>query len=299
VADDLRIEPVNRARLSRQIMVQICELIRDNRLAAGDRLPAERDLAERLQVSRASLREALTGLEAAGIITSRHGGGTYERNFHEVGVTSPLALALSATDDLVGDLWEMRVIFEPMVAAQAAVRATDGDIATIQRILDEHGALVEQYDHADASVSLDRQFHTAIAAASGNRVAVRVLQMINELLLEGRRHFAADRERSYRTWVRHTQITEAIRQHDPRAARDAMLTHLQDVELYIVGTLLAETIDDNRVPAFTPASGDGNGDDAYDHRVYSRRTVGPKRESDEADDEQHERERKGGKPGTA
>jgi GntR family transcriptional repressor for pyruvate dehydrogenase complex len=280
-------------------MVQICELIRDNRLSAGDRLPAERDLAERLQVSRASLREALTGLEAAGIITSRHGGGTFVRNFHEFGVTSPLTLALSATDDLVGDLWEVRVIFEPMVAAQAAVRATEQDITTIRGILDEHGALVEKYRFGDDSVALDRQFHTAIAAASGNRVAVRVLHMINELLLEGRRHFAADRERSYRTWIRHTEITQAIEQHDPRAARDAMLTHLQDVELYIVGTLFEQTIDDNRAPAFAPASGDGDGDDAYDHRVYSGRAVGGDSESATPDDQQHKNKRKGGKPGSA
>ncbi len=281
MTDDLAIERVNRSRLPQQIMLQICELIRENRLVAGDRLPPERELAERLGVSRPSLREALTALEAAGIIASRHGGGTWVRDFHELGVTSPLSLALSATDDLVGDLWEVRVIFEPMVAAQAAIRATEADIAAMRKATDALGALVDEPGGEERTIALDRQFHAAIASASGNRVAVRVLQLINELLLNSRRHFAADPERRRRTFFRHGEIVDAIERHDPRAARDAMLRHLQDVELYIVGTILEEHLGNGnaRPPAFAPAASDAASDDAYDHRVYSTRPAssGPTR----------------------
>ena len=294
MSDDLTIEPVHKSRLSQQIMLQICELIRENRLVAGDRLPPERELAERLQVSRPSLREALTALEAAGIIETRHGGGTWVRDFHELGVTSPLSLALSTTDDLVGDLWEVRVIFEPMVAAQAALRASDEDIAAMRAATEELGTVIDRHDQAERTIVLDREFHTAIARASGNRVAVRVLQLINELLLNSRRHFAADADRRRRTFERHSEIVDAIERRDPRAARDVMLRHLQDVELYIVGTILEEDLGTPRHRAFTTASRGAAEDDAYDRHVFDRGdgsrptragSVGPK-------------QRKGGKPAT-
>jgi len=245
MSDDLTIEPVNRSRLSQRIVLRICELIRDNRLVAGDRLPPERELSERLQVSRASLREALTALELAGIVETRHGDGTRVRDFHELGVTSPLALALSTTDDLVGDLWELRLIFEPALAAQAALRASDDDIAAMRSANDEIARLASQLESAERTIDLDREFHAAIARASGNRAALRVLQLLNELLLTSRRHFAAEPSRRRRTAARHNEIIDAIERRDPPAARDAMLRHLQDVELYIVGSVLEEHLDES------------------------------------------------------
>jgi len=245
MSDDLTIEPVNRSRLSQRIVLRICELIRDNRLVAGDRLPPERELSERLQVSRASLREALTALELAGIVETRHGDGTRVRDFHELGVTSPLALALSATDDLVGDLWELRLIFEPALAAQAALRASDDDIAAMRSANDEIARLASQLESAERTIDLDREFHAAIARASGNRAALRVLQLLNELLLTSRRHFAAEPSRRRRTSARHNEIIDAIERRDPPAARDSMLRHLQDVELYIVGSVLEEHLDES------------------------------------------------------
>ncbi len=100
----LTIEPVRRGRLSQQIVIQLCQLIRQGQIGPGDRLPPERDLAEQLGVSRASLREALRTLEVAGLVESRHGGGTYVRDVFEHGLVSTLALALRATGDVVGDL---------------------------------------------------------------------------------------------------------------------------------------------------------------------------------------------------
>ena len=95
-------------------------MIRQGQLRPGDRLPSERDLSEQLHVSRASLREALRALEIAGIVTSRQGGGTRIREVFDDGILSPLSLVLDASTDLVGDLWEVRSIFEPAVASRAA-----------------------------------------------------------------------------------------------------------------------------------------------------------------------------------
>ncbi|MCO5178113.1 MAG: FadR family transcriptional regulator [Thermomicrobiales bacterium] len=268
MSDDLTIEPVNRSRLSQRIVLRICELIRDNRLSAGDRLPPERELAERLQVSRASLREALTALELAGIVETRHGDGTRVRDFHELGVTSPLALTLSATDDLVGDLWELRIIFEPALAAQAALRANDDDVAAMRAANDDIGRLASHRESAERTIYLDREFHAAVARASGNRAAVRVLQLLNELLLSSRRHFAAEPNRRHRTFTRHNEIISAIERRDPPAARDSMLRHLQDVELYIVGSVLEEHLDE------PPEAGAGSSDAARIRKVDGQKGGG-------------------------
>src|SRR5690606_7409542 len=106
-------------------------------LSPGDRLPSERDLADQLQVSRASLREALRALEIAGIVAAKQGGGTYIREVFDDGILSPLSMVLDASTDLVGDLWEVRSIFEPAIASRAAIRAQPDDIASLEKIVEQ------------------------------------------------------------------------------------------------------------------------------------------------------------------
>src|SRR5215208_5403999 len=166
------IEPVRRSRLSHEIVVRLCQLIRQGSLKPGDRLTSERELAEQLRVSRSSLREALRTMELAGLIESRHGGGTYVRAVLSWDAVSPLALVLQASDDTVGDLWEIRLIVEPEIAARAALRATPDDIETLTALLDRQEAAL---DREETSIGLDRDFHTALAHASHNAVAVRVV----------------------------------------------------------------------------------------------------------------------------
>jgi len=232
------VEPIRRPRrLSQQIAAQLCQLIREGHYRPGDRLPAERDLAEQLQVSRASLREALRGLEIAGIVESHHGGGTYVRNGFVQGLISPLALVLEASGDLIGDLWEVRLIVEPDVAALAALRATPTDMATLEEVLRQQA---EDLDHPvpQRAPNLDRQFHVALAQASGNEVAVQVIQLINRVLQEGRRHYHASPQRHLRAYQMHQEILDAVRARQPDEARDKMLQHLREVESFILGSVV-------------------------------------------------------------
>lgn len=240
----LMVEPIRRSRLSQQIVVQICHLIRQGEFQPGDRLPPERDLSEQLQVSRASLREALRALEISGIVESRHGGGTYVRGFSELGVMSPLALILEASDDIVGDLWEVRIIVEPALASMAALRATPDDIDGLDVIVQEQARSFDQFGDDDQWMMLDRAYHSALARASGNTVSVRVLELINQLLQEGRRHFVASPERRRTALACHREILDAIRKREPRIAHGAMLRHLQEVEEFILG----ELVEDGRYP---------------------------------------------------
>jgi GntR family transcriptional repressor for pyruvate dehydrogenase complex len=156
------VEPVRRSRLSHQIVLQLCEVIRQGRFRAGGRLPPERELADQLRVSRSSLREALRTMESAGLVESHHGGGTFVRDAVSCDAVSPLARVLQAPGDTVGDLWEIRLIVEPEIAARAALRATGEDLAAIDGLVDRQEAAL---DREDVSLGLGRDFHTARAYA--------------------------------------------------------------------------------------------------------------------------------------
>ncbi len=240
-------DPARRSRVSQQVVTEICRLIRQGVYRAGDQLPPERELADQLQVSRPSLREALRVLEMTGIVESRHGGGTFVLDMFPSGVVSPLALLLEATGDAVGDLWEMRIIFEPSIAARAAVRATPASIERLQTLVEQ----LQDASNNDASdevlIQLDRDLHHELAAASANQVAVRVLALINELLMEGRRHFITSRERRSKANVSHRAIVEAVRRRDPAAARLAMQSHLEEIEAFILGELITESSEEPEV----------------------------------------------------
>jgi GntR family transcriptional repressor for pyruvate dehydrogenase complex len=239
MSDPLAIVPVRRSRISQQIVVQLCQMIRQGQLRPGDRLPSERDLSEQLHVSRASLREALRALEIAGIVAIKQGGGTYIREVFDDGILSPLSLVLDASTDLVGNLWEVRSIFEPAVASRAAIRAQPDDLASLDEIVEEQRRFLEREMPNEAWLESDRAFHVAVARASRNEVSVRVIRLINELLQDGRRHFATRADRRERAYIWHQEIVVNIREGNPQMARDAMLGHLREVEEVIVGEVIA------------------------------------------------------------
>lgn len=239
MSDPLTIRPVRRSRISQQIVVQLCQMIRQGQLRPGDRLPSERELSEQLQVSRASLREALRALEIAGIVAAKQGGGTYIREVFDDGILSPLSLVLDASTDLVGDLWEVRSIFEPAVASRAAIRAQADDIAALEYIVEQQHGFLDHDASNDAWLESDRAFHVAVARASRNEVSVRVIRLINELLHEGRRHFATQSDRREHAYIWHRDIFAQIRAGQPQQARDAMMQHLREVEEFIVGEVIA------------------------------------------------------------
>ncbi len=204
-------------------------------------MPAERELADRLEVSRPSLREALRVLEMNGIVESRHGGGTFILDMFPTGIVSPLSLLLEATGDTVGDLWEMRIIFEPAIAARAAARATPDSTAPLQRLVSRLENSATDGASDDTVIQIDRDFHNGLAAASGNQVAVRVLMLIGELLTEGRRHFITSNDRRFRAYLAHRDILDAVQAREPAAARIAMLRHLEEIEAFILGEVISET----------------------------------------------------------
>ena len=239
MAAGLLVQPIRRERLSRRIALEICRMIRRGQFEPGDLLPAERELAAQFEVSRNSVREALRGLEIAGIVETKHGGGSTVRCFSLFGTESPLAMVFEASHDNISDLWEVRRIIEPVLAERAAVRADPDAINWLGAMLDEHR---EQYlreqDHKSAA-AFDREFHAGIARLTGNAVMEQVIQLVNSLVHRG---YGAGpgrwRNRRRQAYERHLEILEAIRDREPARARSRMIEHLQEVEEYILSEII-------------------------------------------------------------
>jgi len=209
-------------RLYRVVADRILALIQDEDIAAGERLPSERDLASKLSVSRASLREAVLALELGGVLEVRGGSGVYlcekkvEEDIPEVG-PGPFEV-LSA-----------RRLIESEVAAIAARVATD---ASIDAILKAVLAMEKHHEHYASNKNADRDFHLAIARATGNSALVGTMEYLwnqrGRLWHRLKEHFQTEELRQL-TLTDHRNILEAIVAHDPAAARRAMRAHLERV----------------------------------------------------------------------
>jgi len=220
-------DPVRRSRVYEEVVQRIRELIISRQLKPGDRLPAERDLAAVLGVSRASVRDAIRTLEAAGLVEPRQGDGTVVRQPSADTLMAPLASALLARRDLLADLLAVRKMIEPPIAREAALHATADEIRQMEAVLARQAQRVEA---GELAVEEDTAFHDAIARASRNQVVLKVTGVLMDLMRESRRRALQIRGRPQRSLRGHRQILEAIRRRDGEAAHRAMLGHLEQIE---------------------------------------------------------------------
>ena len=224
------LQAVASTRLYRMIADQIAARIKAGDFPAGGRLPAERELAEQLQVSRASVREALIALEIEGYVEVRVGTGVFVCPAREDGQypvardAQPAANGVEATDIGPFDLLETRLLIEPECAALAAQKASPAQIAAI-RAAHEGMSLTE-------SPSIhDRAFHSAIGAACGNAALAAAISHIWHLsTLSPVFHRLEEHFVTTKVWIEaqkeHERILAAIVDRDPIRARHAMHDHL-------------------------------------------------------------------------
>jgi DNA-binding FadR family transcriptional regulator len=218
------IQTVDTDRLYRKIARQLSGLIAAGEFVAGQRLPAERDLARQLGVSRPSVREALIALEIEGKIEVRVGSGVF--------VTGPrLRAAPIAQEEGEGpfELLAARRLVEGETAAWAARAANPAEVGAMRAAVEELGRLDTSDPRTDA---VDREFHLAIARGTHNGPLVWMVQMLWEargsMWRQMEKHFHTPSLR--RMTVRdHRAICKAIEAHDPDAARAAMHRHLSRV----------------------------------------------------------------------
>jgi GntR family uxuAB operon transcriptional repressor len=213
----------NEPRLYRVVSQRIEELIRTENIAAGERLPSERDLATKLNVSRASLREALIALELGGIVEVRGGSGVY---VSDRAVPPPVVAEVGPGPF---EVLAARRTIEAEVAAIAAKNATDSNIDAILTAVLE---MERNHENRGGNEQADRNFHLAIARATGNSALVGVIEHLwnqrGSLWHKLKEHFQTEELRK-QTLIDHRLILEAIASHDAPAARAAMRAHLDRV----------------------------------------------------------------------
>jgi len=218
---------IQTSRLYEQIVQQIEESILKGEFTEGSQLPAERDLAKQFGVSRTAVREAIKALQEKGLVDAFPGRGTFVTN----GTSNSMRRSLdriikSGEPDGLAYLVEVREILEPEIAALAAVRATDQDLAAMQESLD---VMESGRQDSDAFIEADLDFHLALAEAAANPIVLSLIDSIVGLLREQRLRIFRIPGGPECGQHHHTRILEAIQRHDPQEARAAMQAHLSQV----------------------------------------------------------------------
>lgn len=220
-----------RVRISDVVSGQISELISTGTLLPGQRLPAERDLAEQLNVSRPSLREALIRLESDGFIRAAGRGGFVVSDVTAPLVSHPLAALLEQQPNASADVLELRHGLETLSTAYAAERATQADLARIAAAFEALQAAVAEKSTRIAEK--DAAFHLAIADATHNVALTHVMHGLNELvresMLTSHRLVDYDDDVEANLLAQHRAIFDAIVARDPSRARECAGAHLDYV----------------------------------------------------------------------
>jgi GntR family transcriptional regulator, transcriptional repressor for pyruvate dehydrogenase complex len=245
MSEPVRLTPLRAPPLKEQVIRELVRLIDEKAFAPGDRIPTERELSERLAVSRSTVREAVQFLQALGVLETRHGSGTF------VAVSGRPSQELRGEwrrwtrrhAGRVHELLEVRQGIESFAAELAAGRAAaaaeaPAGVAAMADALAEMQYAGEAGD-VTSLVHADMLFHRALCEAAGNRALVELTELLsNELVRERAASWDLD-GRPDRSLPEHREIYEAVVAGDAAAARAAVLSHLRSVELDISRSLLA------------------------------------------------------------
>jgi DNA-binding FadR family transcriptional regulator len=220
------IVPIKKTRIAEEVADRIRELMLDGTFPPGEHLPSERHLAERFGVSRGSIRDALRTLETIGLLETRHGQGTFPHELSVERLVAPLASVMSYRPDLQDELLDVRRMFEPAVARVAALRATDEDLADLQRILDAQRVKLKT---GQSAIAEDTAFHAILARSTRNRVIMSIMATLNDLLVDSRTQSLQQKGRPARSVDGHEAVVAALRGRDAEGATQAMYNHIDQI----------------------------------------------------------------------
>ncbi|GIF76343.1 FadR/GntR family transcriptional regulator [Asanoa siamensis] len=217
--------------LTDEAIDKIKEMIVSGALGPGDRLPKEADLAERLGLSRNSLREAVKALSIIKVLDVRQGDGTYVTSLSPDLLLESLSFVVDFhRDDTVLQFLEVRRILEPAATALAARRMTEPEVAKLQRVLDELGPAPS----VEALVANDLEFHRAIAAGSGNAALCSLIDGLSGPTTRARIWRGLTQEGAVdKTREQHQAIVDAIAAGEPELARSWATVHIAGVEEWL------------------------------------------------------------------
>lgn len=223
-------QPIKTKKIYEEIVEQLKDMMSQGDLKPGDKLPSEREMSESLGVSRASVREALTALEAIGILDIRPGEGTFVRQTNIAETFEPLALVLAVERNPAAQLMEVRRVIETECAALSAQRASNEQLEQIKISLE----MMKAAETIPLAVEYDLKFHFTIAESTQNTILLRMMNTVADLM---HNTFRRDREKLYsqpeksiQILQEHEAIYEAILNRNPSLARKKMLEHINNIE---------------------------------------------------------------------
>lgn len=221
-----------REQISDVVAQRIERLITNGTLKVGALLPSERNLCEKLGVSRSALREALGRLRGLGIISTRHGKGSYIARLSPDVDMSPIMHLFGSQPRTLYDLMEVRAVLESEAARLAAIRATQADLVAIRRCY-EQMQMTDKTLSMEAHAELDHGFHNAIYDASHNPILVYTLESLSKLML--RSVFASVCNLYHRPEMKrildrqHQRLFAALTAHDAKLAARVSREHVDGI----------------------------------------------------------------------
>lgn len=218
--------PIQREGAADQVARRILALVQSGDLRPGQQLPAEREFALALGVSRPVVREALRGLAILGVVNVRPGGGAFISALDAADLLAPLQFFITLDSYTVDALYDARTLIEGGIATRAATRISDAQIARLRDLVRDQGGLID--DPAGYRVS-DLTFHALLIEAAGNPFLARVAQSLNVLGMEFRRMEAEHPDVLAQSVRDHAAILDAMQRRDPTAAKAAMEQHMRNV----------------------------------------------------------------------
>jgi GntR family transcriptional regulator, transcriptional repressor for pyruvate dehydrogenase complex len=220
------IKPIKPKRISDQVFDQIRELIYRGTLKPGEKLMTERELAQAMNVSRTTIRDAIQRLVTMGLITQKQGQGTFVKPMEAV-EENPLAKAMASQSASLVDLLEVRLGLECNAASLAAQRADETDITALEQSIDE---MQHEVSSGRLGTEADTSFHMAIAYAAKNPLHILIMRNFYDYLFHGIREnltsLYEDPKNIKKILTQHRAILEAITSRDPDKAYTSMNTHI-------------------------------------------------------------------------
>jgi len=217
-------------KLQKVIISNIRDLINFKNLEPGDKLPSERMLSEKFEVSRTNVREAIQKLEFYGLLKSKPQSGTFIADIGQVAMNGMIEDILRLEDPDFKSLVETRILLELKTVRLAATRRTEQDLTNMKEALDAYSVKVE--NGMDA-VQEDLLFHLAIAKASGNSTMNTFMLIITpEIITKFEEYHVCDKGMAFKGIQEHQDIFEAIKNQDPQLAKEKMKIHFKALYQY-------------------------------------------------------------------
>jgi len=225
-----KIRPEN--RLFHTVARAIADRVQSDEWPPGTRLPSERRLADHFSVSRSCIREAIRTLAEQQIVETRRGAGSYVCEPDDSALSAHLARVAPLKTARLAEIFDVRRIIEPQLAARAAHHITEAQLVRLKLLVyeQEKRALA-----GETTEDIDQAFHLCLAEASGNTILLNVVKNLTTILTESRTKALQTPERSRLSVQTHVAVIDALERGDSAAAETAMLHHLETVERAVFG----------------------------------------------------------------